>query len=642
MTDSAQRDRRIATGLLIGIMIAGWLAYAPALSGSFALDDLPNLSPLASVDDRISALRFVFSGTAGPLGRPIALATFLPQADAWADGPRSFFIVNILIHLANAALLAAVLLKLSLARGIAWRDAAFVALAAAAVWMLMPILASSSLVVVQRMTTLSTTFVLLGLLGYLQARQALATKKRRALVGMASSLVVATLLAALTKENGALMPTLVLVLEATVLGRPSAVTPRTWYAFAAVFLWLPTVLVVGYLVYRTPYGTESVLVRDFTSWERLFTEARILWAYVFKAFVPAPGLIAPYNDGYPVSRSALEPLTLLAILAWVVGTSAALLYRRRYPLGALAVLWFLAGHLLESTTLPLELYFDHRNYLPLIGPVYAVCSIPRMVPEGFKRAAYGGLSVYALVLAAALFSLTTRWGHPEDYAEHWYRQSPQSVRAATGLATRQLAASAIDEALATLHQFVAANPRHGYLLIQDLNLACLLAADADHTNRVARLDRSLPEVGFSLTAGRMLSELLTTVSTVDCKGVDADTVRRLADALHSNPRYRENTGYTKIHHGLMAKIHRAKGDMSSALRHLERASSISPSVDIAVMRATSHVAIEDFDGARRVIRAARAAAPWHPVRRFLWSYDLDNLGRYVDAIEAQSDPADSM
>ena len=636
MTESTRRARLVAAALLLGILVVGWLAYAPALSGGFALDDVPNLGQIQTVEDRISALRFVFSGNAGPLGRPIALASFLPQADTWAEGPRSFLIVNVLIHLTNAVLLAFVLSRLSVTRGMAYTDATLVALTAAAIWMLMPILASSSLMIVQRMTTLSATFVLLGLLGYLHARSMIATMPRRALTGMSLSLGIATLLATLSKENGALLPTFVLVLEATIFARPDRLSPRSWHSWSAVFLWAPTLSIVAYLVYRTPYGIESVLVRDFSSGERMLTETCILWQYLLKAFVPAPGLITPYNDGYPVTRSLLDPLTLLAILAWLTAGGAALVFRRRRPVAALAVLWFLAGHLLESTTLPLELYFDHRNYLPLVGPVYALCCVPLVVPRAFKDIAYGSLGVYALVLAASLFDLTSRWGRPGDHAEYWYRQSPQSVRAVTDLTARQLAASGVDDALETLNQFVAANPQHAYLMIQDLNLACLLTADTDHSQKVADLSRDLPDVGFSLTAGRMLSELLTTVTTVGCNGVDTHDVRQLAEALSRNPRYRQNTRYNRFHHGLMANIYRSLGDVPSALEHLDQASSFGNSADLNIMKVTSYVAIEDFDGARRVIRTARSEAPLHPVRRFLWTHDLDNLDRYVDAFETQS------
>ena len=40
---------------------------------------------------------------------------------------------------------------------------------------------------------------------------------------------------------------------------------------------------------------------------------------------------------------------------------------RRFPLAAFGIVWFLIGHSLESTFIPLEMVHEHRNYLPLLG-----------------------------------------------------------------------------------------------------------------------------------------------------------------------------------------------------------------------------------------------------------------------------------
>jgi hypothetical protein len=168
--------RRLLAALVLGIAVAGgWFAYAPALGGPFLLDDFSNLGGLASVEDTRSALIFAFSGFAGPLGRPLALAKFLPQAAAWGEAAEPFLRVNILIHLLNACVLAWVLHRLAIVSRVREEKALFVAIAAASLWLFLPLLASASLLVVQRMTTLSALFVLLGLAGYLHARQPIVT-----------------------------------------------------------------------------------------------------------------------------------------------------------------------------------------------------------------------------------------------------------------------------------------------------------------------------------------------------------------------------------------------------------------------------------------------------------------------------------
>ena len=175
-----RQNRRTLIGF--GAVLAfAWFCYQPAISGAFQLDDYVNLGGLAEVEDTASAIEFMFSGIAGPTGRPLALASFALQAEQWTQGPSAFLRVNILIHLVNAALLAAFLYQLSIQRAVARYEAALVATAAASLWVLMPLLVTASLLIVQRMTTLSAMFMLLGLNGYLYSRARIGIRPKQAL-----------------------------------------------------------------------------------------------------------------------------------------------------------------------------------------------------------------------------------------------------------------------------------------------------------------------------------------------------------------------------------------------------------------------------------------------------------------------------
>ncbi len=220
MTNTTKSQSWTIFAAFFAVLVFAWFCYQPAVSGPFQLDDSFNLRGLATIEDARSAVKFIFSGVAGPTGRPLALASFALQAEHWEQGASAFLSANIVIHLINAILLALCVYRLSMQRTVNQRNSIIVATATASLWVLMPLLATASLLVVQRMTTLSATFVLLGLLGYLSARAAIHERPIRALLGMSASLAVGTILATLTKESGALLPVFVLVLEATVLGQP--------------------------------------------------------------------------------------------------------------------------------------------------------------------------------------------------------------------------------------------------------------------------------------------------------------------------------------------------------------------------------------------------------------------------------------
>lgn len=634
------RERLVAALVLGMIIVCSWFAYAPALGGGFLLDDISNLSGLRLVEDRSSALVFIASGNAGPTGRPLSLATFVPQAKWWGETAEPFLLVNILIHLVNGLLLAWVLYLLGIACRLRLDQVFFVTIAASAIWLFMPLLASSSLMIIQRMTTLSALFMLLGLAGYLQARRKIDLHPTLALIGMTGSLIAGTGLAGLSKESGALLPIFVLVLELTVLTRPTGLGPLRWHAWKATFLLLPAAILLAYLASRVPYSDQLVLRREFTAWERLLTQSRILWQYLFNAFVPQPGAFGPFHDGYPVARTFLSPVTMFALLGWIIVLVMAALWRRRYPLFSFAVLWFLGGHLLESTVVPLELYFEHRNYLAIIGPITALCILLAQQLASRTRLVYAGTFAYVLINAAVLFGQTSLWGDPPVAARYWQQQFPDSVRATTTAAEYRLAGEGPQAGLQVLHRLVEGNPEAGYTLIPALNLSCIIAPQEDHRPAVAELKGLLGQVGFSYTAGTMLSELYSTVTRVDCNGVDGDTVKVLAETILANERYKNDAAYNQLHHQLLARMLRHEGKYDQAVRHLEQAIAYKPSADLNMMMVTTYADKQDFGAARVFIESARQSRPRHPLKRFVWSNGLDELLRYIDELAVHARKAD--
>jgi hypothetical protein len=84
--------------------------------------------------------------------------------------------------------------------------------------------------------------------------------------------------------------------------------------------------------------------------------------------LPKVGAMGLFHDDIPLSHSLFDPVsTLFAALGILALLAAALALRKRQPLLAFGVLFFLAGHSLESTVIPLEITFEHRNYLPMYG-----------------------------------------------------------------------------------------------------------------------------------------------------------------------------------------------------------------------------------------------------------------------------------
>jgi hypothetical protein len=120
--------------------------------------------------------------------------------------------------------------------------------------------------------------------------------------------------------------------------------------------------------------------------------------------------------------------SVLGVLALII---SALLLRKRSPLLSLGILWFFAGHLLESSVLPLELVFEHRNYLPLFGllmGIVAAIGCSRHLQHHAKPLAT--LAALIFVIFSGLTALrATEWKSPPEFAESEARHHPLSPRA---------------------------------------------------------------------------------------------------------------------------------------------------------------------------------------------------------------------
>jgi hypothetical protein len=602
------------------------------LSGAFQLDDVSSLKGLALIEDAQTAGDYILAGSNGPLGRPLAMLSFALQADEFAGGAGAFLKANVLIHLLNAVLLAWCLYQLAITQVAEREQAILIAVSAASVWVLLPLLATASLLVVQRMTTLSALFSLAGLGAYLTMRRNIDQKPRTALIAMTTVLAFSTLLAAFTKESGLLLPVFVLILEATLLVRPQSIAPRLWRTWIFVILGLPGIAILLYLASRSAYPEWMQVRRDFDGWERLLTESQILWLYIKHAVIGLPGQLGIFQTEFPIARSLLELKTLIAVLAWSGLAITALVWRRSRTLFAFAVLWFLGGHVLESTVLPLELYFEHRNYLPIIGPIFALCVYLIGRQGRVRQAGLAAIFLFLLVNAYFLYVFASLWGESSLASRYWALRYPDSVRAVTSLATYQLVEEGPQRTIETIQRFAVEHPEHAYLRVQELNLTCLFAEEVSLVPIVNGLEHSLSNVAFTYSAGTMLSQLFTTSTQGRCE-IEPNTVLRLATALQQNHRYINDPYYSQFHYKLLAGISRHQGDHETSLAHLQTAISYWPTSELNMMMVTALAGAGDLKGADTFINNAMLDKPANPLKAISWQRDLEGLRAYIRELE---------
>jgi len=535
--------------------------YAAGLNGIFFIDDSPNLDGLPGVHDFASAMHFISTGHSGPLGRPLALASFLVGADSYPHSARFFLLVNILIHLGNVLLVALLAFRLQGLLPRLFGRSLWFAPAAAFFWGVLPILVSTSLMAIQRMTSLSALFVLLGVNLYLWARVHGGSLRCAwwALLGIGAC----TVLAALSKENGILLPLLLLVLHLMLIGRGDAASERLPAKLLGWGLGLPSLLLLGYLFYRMPGIAGTYWQRPFDLWERLATQPVILWEYLRVAFLPNVMALSPFRDDYPIHRFA-DPAVLLALAGWGLALGLALWLRMtKRPLALFALLWFLAGHLLESSMFGLFLYFEHRNYIPILGPVLALAGVFQRlpVPTLHKGLAAGG---YLAFLALTLWQTSSMWGNRQHLV--WAQAHPDSPRAVQMLATAYIQAGRLQDAERLYERTFERNPRFTSIAMQGVRLGCYLEDDG------ASLAAWLPRAGGAVASGEYSALTLQALEAVAqlqqegrCHSLSADEVLQLADAMGRNPVFAGRANRGRLHH-LRAQVQLHEGRVALAMQ----------------------------------------------------------------------------
>lgn len=412
------------------------LAYSDGLRGPFVFDDYNNIvanKALFGISDAgDGVLQALLSGNAGPLKRPLSMLSFALNHAATGLDAFYFKLTNLAIHLVNALLVFLVCRRLLEAGNLIGAKTAWIALGASVVWMLHPMQLTSVLYVVQRMTSLCATFMLIGTLAYLAARQRMLAGERYS-VHLWLFVPVLGGLATLTKENGALLFPLLLVIEWTLLSfRVRAQHQRArLQAFFAIFVALPLAALAIFVALHPEWVTKSVLARPFTVSERLMTEARVLVLYLDLLFVPAISKMALFYDDFPISRSFFEPMTTLVAVVFIAAcVISALIWRRRFPWWAFAVLWYLVSHAMESTFIMLELVHPHRNYLAYLGPILGCAiGVERYIRNVRREVSIALGCAVVIMLAGTTYLRAHQWQDPALLAAYEVRHRPESARA---------------------------------------------------------------------------------------------------------------------------------------------------------------------------------------------------------------------
>ena len=420
------------------------LCYANGFHIPWHLDDPPNITqnhPLLInnlLPETLWSTLFAQPFAEGQLYRPIANLSFALNWYFGQDNPFGYHLVNLVIHILTALFLlktTLLLLQHSISERLRTdRGILFIAVFSAILWAINPIQTQAVSYIVQRMASMAAMFFIFATYNYIRARQAESFRQ-----GLPHYLLtlICFLLALGCKENAVtLIPSLLLV-EYFFLSNTKGQAARPWrltLIFANICLLAAALYYIvdqNYLASLfTPIGS-----RPFSLMERLLTQPSVLLFYLSLLLYPSPERLS-IDHSFPLSTSLLHPWTTLpAIVAVLAVIVFALWQRKKLPLLSFAILFFFVNHLVESTIIPLEMIFEHRNYLPSFFLFLPLAAGAENLLNRFRQSSrllYGvtitSLTLLLIMIGLGTYSRNAVWATEESLWADALAKAPDNAR----------------------------------------------------------------------------------------------------------------------------------------------------------------------------------------------------------------------
>ena len=414
---------------MLGIFI--FILYAPATNGPYVLDSRYHIQDNSTI--KIDHLNFTSLEkiTSTYPSRPISMLTLALNHYIFGDSKRHFKGVNIILHILCAFCIyyfTCTLLKTYSSTKkiiVSENKIALIAGITTIVWATHPIQVSTAAYTIQRMTILFSLFSLLSMTFYTQARLIhINTGRIQKKLYTYSALLL--FLSFLSKEAGAITLVYFALLEIFILNDFSNNTVK----YKAVIVTGVSICILTLILISNTHMVTSYETRNFNINERLLTESRVLFVYLYKILFPFTSNFSVFYDDFSISKNITFPIsTLYSITGLSITCVLTVLLGYKKPVLFFGICFFFCSHLIESTVIPLEIAFEHRNYLGLFGLVISL--VYTLFSIDYKN----NYLIYALLIALISTNLyishqqIDTWSSDENFYSRNIENSPLSERA---------------------------------------------------------------------------------------------------------------------------------------------------------------------------------------------------------------------
>jgi protein O-mannosyl-transferase len=419
-SSSARGVRHPALWVCLALLLATLAAYLGSLGNGPVWDDRAlvldnrNLRSLAGAWRILTADLWSATDQAesSSFYRPVAMLTFLVNTLVGGGGAASYRLGNVLLHAANAMLLAGVVRRLAKT---SWAGAGLVAL----VWALSPACSEPVLWISGRFDLLVVTFALIALLSSRMAGK----------VGLAI-LLLSVACGLLSKESFIAVTPVLAFDDLVVRRRPLR---ELWPKYLAI-----AIISGVYLAARSLIEIPSAAVVTQTG-VRAVAESFLFLVGLFVRVLAWPDRLDPFRPyaSPPVWRLLLTGAGLCSACAAAAAFWSRAHVRDRGAVAAFGLFWFALATLPSAVVGPnLDMVGDRYVYLPSVGVFVALAAAVAEIEVARRRFA-AGLGLLVSAICGAEGCVTARhapdWRDDETLARSSLESSPENPNALSWL-----------------------------------------------------------------------------------------------------------------------------------------------------------------------------------------------------------------
>ena len=413
------------------LLLLAFLAYWPGLSGPIILDDGPQLLPILNDLETMGwseVFRQHVLSNSGTLSRPVSMATFVLNAVLNGSDFWYWKLSSVVLHITCGAVIYFLTTSiLSINQQGDSEAYKFTSLLISFIWIVHPLQVSTVLYLVQRMAILSAVFMFAALYCYVTAMKR-ELDGRSGTFPLVLSICCFFPLSVFSKETGLLYPLFIILIDSLFSRNLSGLSNSGELkrkVFLSINYFIIAIGVITFLVIQSSLLDDGYNFRDFTLLERLLTEPRVLVMYLSQILFPMPSLMGFFHDDFVISQSFLDPVTTPFAIAFVlIAVVISLYWVKRGEVVAFGIAFFFISHTLESTALPLEIAFEHRNYTGLWGVTLALVLF---ITQHLKKGVVGVVSIAVVLFCVNIYRVSI-WGDPNRMYPHMFAAHPKSSR----------------------------------------------------------------------------------------------------------------------------------------------------------------------------------------------------------------------